>query len=298
LVAVGQDNEGFTINSVDTNEIILYYGSGTINAFYVNDDGDLANSTLTENNIVFTMNYGDSEIDAALKAESGANTLSNHTLWIDFGGNGTIGTEDLEFAIQNDGTSFTGFGTTADEAEAADAYLGGTAVGTRDYDILSDWGIVITNLDEGFGEDMVTLNIPDEQQIANVIISTLETTSTTNWAAIEDTDVASYSAKNVIAIGGTAVNKVARKILGLDENTPIYGTDEAWETATDGVGQGEGILDMVASPYTTGKYALLVAGYEGTDTEKTANFLTLKYNTLSGKSKVIVDTVNNVEATA
>lgn len=119
----------------------------------------------------------------------------------------------------------------------------------------------------------------------------------TSWTAVKDSEVTSGYAKNIIAIGGTAVNKVARSMLGLSETTPVYGSDSAWRTATGVDAVGKGILWMKTSPYNTGKYALLVAGYEGADTEKTANFLTLKSSTLA-KEKAVIDTVNNVEATA
>lgn len=118
------------------------------------------------------------------------------------------------------------------------------------------------------------------------------------WTPVKDTETTAYSSKNVIAIGGTAVNKVARKILGFtDDTVPVYGTDAAWKTATGVDGVGKGILDLVASPYSTGNFALLVAGYEGPDTSKTADFLTIKYaDVAAGKMKVLVDTINVVEA--
>jgi len=121
--------------------------------------------------------------------------------------------------------------------------------------------------------------------------------SGTTWTPVKDSETTAYSSKNVIAIGGTAVNKVARKILGLDENTVVTGSETAWRTETGVDGAGKGILDLVASPYTTGKYALLVAGYEGPDTAKTADFLTIKFaDVAAGKTKVLVDTINVVEA--
>lgn len=120
----------------------------------------------------------------------------------------------------------------------------------------------------------------------------------TTWTPVKDSETTAYSDKNVIAIGGTAVNKVARKILGFtDDTVPVYGTQAAWVDATGVDGVGKGILDLVASPYATGKYALLVAGYEGPDTKKTADFLTIKYaDVAAGKMKVLVDTINVVEA--
>jgi hypothetical protein len=101
---------------------------------------------------------------------------------------------------------------------------------------------------------------------------------------------------NIIAIGGTAINKVAREMLELPADTPVYGNEAGWidNTGVDGIGKG--ILWLMTSPYADTKYALLVAGYEGADTEKTANFLTLK--TLPAKEKAVIDTNNLVEASA
>jgi len=120
--------------------------------------------------------------------------------------------------------------------------------------------------------------------------------TTTTWVPVKDSETTAYSSKNVIAIGGTAINSVARKILGLDENTVVTGSQTAWTSATGVDGVGKGILDLVASPYASGKYALLVAGYEGPDTKKTADFLTIKFaDVAAGKTKVLVDTINVVE---
>jgi hypothetical protein len=153
-------------------------------------------------------------------------------------------------------------------------------------------------LDTDPDQDTVEVTYYGEQVYGNVYITgTGATTGSTSWTAVKDSETSAYTSKNVIAIGGTAVNKVARKMLGLDEATPVYGYEDAWSTATGVDMVGKGILWMKTSPYTTGKYALLVAGYEGADTEKTANFLTLKGTTLA-KEKAVIDTVNNVEATA
>jgi len=118
----------------------------------------------------------------------------------------------------------------------------------------------------------------------------------TSWTPVQDSETAKYTSKNIVAIGGTAVNQVARKMLGLDVNTPVYGTDSAWTSATGVDAVGKGILWMQNSPYTdgTGKYALLVAGYSGSDTEKVANFLDLK--TLPAKDKAVIDTTTLVAA--
>jgi len=126
------------------------------------------------------------------------------------------------------------------------------------------------------------------------------TTGSTSWTAVKDSETSVYTSKHVIAIGGTAVNKVARKMLGLtDLETPVYGSDSVWATATGVNAIGKGILWIKPNVYTTGKYAMLVAGYEGADTEKVANFLTISGTTLA-KEKAVLNTAGTavVEATA
>jgi len=119
----------------------------------------------------------------------------------------------------------------------------------------------------------------------------------TSWTPVQDSETDKYVSKNIVVIGGTAVNKVARKMLGLDEATPVYGTESGWADNTGVTAAGKGILWMKTSPYTegTGKYALLVAGWTGTDTEKSANYLQLKAST-AAKEKVVIDTNALVEA--
>jgi hypothetical protein len=117
--------------------------------------------------------------------------------------------------------------------------------------------------------------------------------SGTSWTAVRDSETTAYTSKNVIAIGGTAVNKVARKMLGLtDLDTPVYGYEDAWSTATGVDAIGKGILWIKQDVYTAGKYAMLVAGFEGADTEKTANFLTL--GILPASDKALLDTTGSV----
>jgi hypothetical protein len=163
---------------------------------------------------------------------------------------------------------------------------------------IDSWGTFYIEDSSDDDQALAWFTYGDEQMYADISIAESSAVGgQTSWVPVRDSDLAAYSGMNVIAIGGTAVNKVARRILSLDENTVVYGTESAWQTPTQVTGTGRGILWMVTSPYNPGKMALLVAGYEGSDTLRTANFLTLKANTLA-KSKAIIDTVNNVEVTA
>jgi len=150
--------------------------------------------------------------------------------------------------------------------------------------------------DTSADEDWATVTYHGEESYGKVYVAGSGSTSSTSWAPVSDSETSLYTGKNIVVIGGTAVNKVARKMLGLDEATPVYGTEAGWITNT-GVGENEGILWMKDNPYTTGKYALLVAGYSGTDTEKAGDYLTItgKGDQIA-KEKFVLDTVANIES--
>ena len=85
---------------------------------------------------------------------------------------------------------------------------------------------------------------------------------------VKDTEIASVSGKNLIVVGGSCVNTVAASLLGSD--VPMCGG--AWEDAT-GVGSGSFLIQTFANPFTTGKIATLVAGYNAGDTTNAATYL-------------------------
>jgi hypothetical protein len=141
---------------------------------------------------------------------------------------------------------------------------------------------------------------PEEQMYADVYFAESDAMITAGaggfvaggWKYIKDTEVTSFSNRNLVVVGGTAVNRVARKMLGMTEGTPVYGSEDAWQTATNVDGPNKAILKLMASPYASDKYALLVAGWEGSETEAAANWLTT--GTLPTADTVLYDTVNKV----
>jgi len=86
---------------------------------------------------------------------------------------------------------------------------------------------------------------------------------------VKDSEVGSVSGKNLIIVGGSCINSAAATALGVSERT--CGPD--FTTAT-GVGSGQFLIKSVADVFTTGKIALVVAGYEAEDTVKAATYLT------------------------
>jgi hypothetical protein len=127
--------------------------------------------------------------------------------------------------------------------------------------------------------DKVTIKYPDEQMYADVLFTAVGVEVSSGGAggsvaslgsvAVMDSEVATVSSKNLIVIGGSCINTVAAKVLGSD--TPLCGADF---TAKTNITTGQFLIKVVDSPYTTGKVAMLVAGYEGADTRKAATYLT------------------------
>lgn len=85
---------------------------------------------------------------------------------------------------------------------------------------------------------------------------------------IKDTEVAPMSTKNMIIVGGSCINSAAAKVLGVAQGT--CGAD--FTTAT-GVGAGEFLIKGVTGAYSTGKLALVVAGYNVDDTVNAVTYL-------------------------
>jgi len=157
---------------------------------------------------------------------------------------------------------------------------------------------VATNVvwDKSGDQYVATINYYGEEVYGSAYIAgSASSGGSGSWAALQDSEASLYTGKNIIAIGGTAVNKVARMMLGLSEDTAVYGTEAGWLDNTNVDAAGKAILWLKDNPYTSDKYALLVAGYEGTDTEKAGNYLTLKGSTVA-KDKIVIDTAAMVEA--
>ena len=94
-------------------------------------------------------------------------------------------------------------------------------------------------------------------------------------------------------MGGSGINSEAAGVLGL--TFPVYGTDEAWTTATNVDADGKAILKLFADKYAPGKTVMLVAGFGGIDTYRAAMALATPISGLTG-TEVLLNTVNS-EAT-
>jgi hypothetical protein len=86
-----------------------------------------------------------------------------------------------------------------------------------------------------------------------------------------DTDTAKISGKNLVVVGGSAINSVAAELLGGAHSGEAF-------TAATGVSAGQ---FLIQSFEREGKVALLVAGYEAEDTAKAAVYLKNNANAIS-----------------
>lgn len=121
--------------------------------------------------------------------------------------------------------------------------------------------------------------VPEDTVEYNVYIGSVavdeDVEVVTGVPRVADTEAATMADKNLIVVGGSAINRVAADLLGL--SFPAYG--EEWQTET-GVGAGHYLIETFRSPYSDDKVATLVAGYNAADTRAAANKLAADYDVM------------------
>lgn len=111
--------------------------------------------------------------------------------------------------------------------------------------------------------------------------------------AVKDSEVNSVNTKNLIVIGGSCVNTVAQTLLGA--STPLCGADF---TAKTGIGADQWLIKVFKSPYMDSKVAMLVAGYEATDTAKAVKTLIADAPVTDVDTTIAKGTVTEADVTA
>jgi hypothetical protein len=170
---------------------------------------------------------------------------------------------------------------------------------------LDYYGTVVT-VDKGDSDQYkATVSYPDSHVYAQLYLTEIAAAITggggstgggSGWVPIYDTDVDSTTktTKNLIVVGGSAINSIAADLLGL--TFPTYGTDDAWVNAT-GVTANKAIIKLFEDHYAAGKVAMLVAGYEGVDTARAATVLKEGTPAISGTS-VLLETATDTVTVA
>ncbi len=135
----------------------------------------------------------------------------------------------------------------------------------EDYSV---WGTRVYKTYSESGPDKFTFTYPDDQTEMLVYYTSGATTSTSTSggttyqevvpisvdAAVLDTEVADFSAQNLIIVGGPCVNAAAADVMGSPD------------VCTTGFVEGKAMIKLYER--ANGKIALLVAGYSGMDTRR------------------------------
>lgn len=137
------------------------------------------------------------------------------------------------------------------------------------------WGTLVASDSNTAGHKTSEITYPDNQVYAQIFVG--ETGSSVSGGGtsgstqlgevlVRDNEVSSVSSKNLIVIGGSCINSAAANLVA------GAGCGSSWTDAT-GVGSGQFLIQSFGDAYSTGKIALLVAGYEAADTSNAATYL-------------------------
>ncbi|MFH1311289.1 MAG: hypothetical protein ABIH65_02695 [Nanoarchaeota archaeon] len=178
------------------------------------------------------------------------------------------GTTTNKVHVQTVTTDSTGL-----EIESTDDY---------EYYVIDDLATKIVHATGG-DYDSAVVTYHGDQSYANLYLSAPETTTGAGVLGdvlVTDSEVSSVSSKNLIVVGGSCINSVAANLVGGAK------CSAAWKDAT-GVGSGQFLIQSFGDAYSTGKIALLVAGYDAVDTVNAATYLTTKtVDTTAGKKYI------------
>jgi len=278
--------------SEETDEIYLFYANnntytntsstyGAIEVFYRDHEGDDTPTNKARFEIKYALNLTNglerTEIasievgDTDLTVDLAIDTNGMSTLYFENPDSEDIALNISGVAIANTTGDYTKLGVTADDADAGDIKVNGTDVSTKEESIMDSYGIIVAEDDsagvEGnANDDEVTLSVPSDQVYAIVSVVAGGDATTTGEAGVMtvmDTAVSSVAGKNLVVVGGSAINSVAAELLGGAYREGAF-------TSATGVAAGEFLIQSFSR---SGKTALLVAGYNAADTEKAVTYL-------------------------
>jgi len=198
-------------------------------------------------------------------------------------------TDDINIQLKHGSNGFAGLGASANTEESDELQWGEndgnqftwTNIGTKDEDHRTMYGIIVKDPKSHGASDEVVLSIPNEQVMAKITVKGPDTTITssdgssvkkvvpiTNAVAKLDSEISDPATvgKNLVLVGGSAVNKWSAQALGLDY--PTYGGSGLLPFAS-----GEGYVKVFEDVFTTGQTVVLVAGWEASDTRNAASVM-------------------------
>jgi hypothetical protein len=173
----------------------------------------------------------------------------------------TIG-NSVNVSLLYTNAGLTGNDLRIDTVTVGDSYSG--SVGDYDTYYLTTYGSFVKKT--GNNDQVFTMYYPGTAAMLGVYVAEQAAITGTDSAKVQvfkDTEANSVKSKNLIVVGGSCVNTVARMIVDAAATAPICGADFSAKT---NVGAGQYLIQVAASPLNAGKIAMLVAGYEAADT--------------------------------
>lgn len=308
LMIEGENDDTISYGSYETDTLYMWYAKNgtstedTTGAFgavelFIRDvnndiaDGAIRNRFVGKVNLtslggsseanVANITVGDSVVALNIQAVNG-----NLNVEFEDSNAGTVTANVSGVAMANSTGAFKWLGTTTEgtskeDAESLDLSIGSNSVGTETNDIMTYYGIIVEEPESNCNSDTVKLMIPSDQVYAEVAVAGAEGISTSTTGAlgnviVMDSEVSSVASKNLVIVGGSCINSAAANVL----TGGAAACGDAFTAAT-GVGVGEWVIKSVADAYTSGKVALVVAGYEAADTTAAATYLTTKVDDTS-----------------
>ncbi len=136
--------------------------------------------------------------------------------------------------------------------------------------VRTTYGAYVSVIDTSTAPVQVTATIPESivKPLIYVTSGSVATSTAGGSMVFTDAEKTSWQSRNVVLVGGSCINSATATALGV--TYPVCGADF---TSATGVGSGEYMIKSVGDAFTTGKIALVVAGYAKADTAAAASKL-------------------------
>jgi hypothetical protein len=138
------------------------------------------------------------------------------------------------------------------------------------------YGAFITDTDGSDSPASIEITVPESVLEPKVYVTSGAVAGSAGSMVFKDSEKTSWETKNVIIVGGSCINTAAATALGVPTGT----CGAAFTSATGVLGSGRYLIQSVADKFTTGKIALVVAGYDKADTVAAVDMLVNKPTTI------------------
>lgn len=237
---------------------------------------DLDDSIVSPNGTIMVAKFDNGDYNAPIwvNLTQAHNSVTTKSVFFIVGGLNSASNLTFDFQPAANTTSGIGYLGSADgDSATGDFFYSATDITGYDKDVRKRDGVVVKDPESNLDNDKVVLSVPNDDEykfwvrVAKPKSGASSSPSSpaapkAPTLAMKDTEVGDVATlgKNVVAVGGPAVNKVTANLLGL--SFPTYGSGVA------GLSEGKAMLEM--KDLAGGKKALLVYGWEADDTRRAA----------------------------